>query len=236
MKAHKYLLLIGALALSAAPALSACGDDSKPKKKDTTKKKAAKKKKKRGGGGGKSSDTLQTYTKVEDRVDAEEAEKLRHEFKGGDFIPDVTGAENRDPFRSYVVAQVGINSDEAVQVQPTDICGKDNMVATNYSLRDLRLVGIVLRGTRSYALFRDTASFGHIVRRGDCLGKEKARVASIGSGFVSLEVIPEVAPNQPARPPQERSIQLYPEELQLSDPTAPGNERIEDDQSGDAEE
>lgn len=232
MSANKYLLLIGAVALSVAPMLSACGDDgAKPKK--ATKKKAAAKKKPRGGGGSKAAEALQTYTKVEDLVGAEEAEKLRHTFKGNDFIPDVTGAENRDPFRSYVVAQVGVGNDEAVQIQPTDICGKDNMVATNYSLRDLRLVGIVLRGTRSYALFRDSASFGHIVRRGDCLGKEKARVASIGSGFVSLEVIPEVAPNQPARPPQERSIQLYPEELQLSDPTAPGGEAIEVDRSDD---
>jgi hypothetical protein len=89
-------------------------------------------------------------------------------------------------------------------------------------MRDLRLIGIVLRGTRSYALFRDSAAFGHIVKRGDCLGKEKARVDSIGAGFVRLEVTPEAPPGGAAPDPQMRDIQLHPEELQLQDAETDG--------------
>lgn len=160
---------------------------------------------------------LSFYRKIEAyAADDEEAKRLRHTFKPGDFEPDITGDENRNPFRSYVIRQPGLGQQDQVQEgsgRQSEFCTSKNLVAPNYSLRDLRLVGIVLRGTKSYALFRDTSSYGHIVRKGDCLGQEKARVAAIRTGFVSLEVIPEVAPNQPPRPPQERAIQLYPDEL-----------------------
>lgn len=163
---------------------------------------------------------LQFYPKIEDfAADEEESKRLRHTFAGEDFEPDVTGDENRDPFRSYVIRQPGVGPQQAEGPgspnAQADLCNNKNLVAPSYSLRDLRLVGIVLRGTKSYALFRDSASYGHIVRKGDCLGQEKARVAAIRTGFVSLEVIPEVAPNQQPKPPQERAIQLYPEELPL---------------------
>jgi hypothetical protein len=82
-------------------------------------------------------------------------------------------------------------------------------------MRDLRLMGIVLRGTRSYALFRDSAAFGHIVKRGDCLGKEKARVETIGAGFVRLKVTPEAPPGAPAPAPETRDIALHPEEIAI---------------------
>lgn len=160
---------------------------------------------------------LTFYKKIEAyAADEEEAKRLRHTFTPGDFEPDITGDENRNPFRSYVIRQPGLGQQDQIEEgsgRKSEFCTSKNLVAPTYSLRDLRLVGIVLRGTRSYALFRDSSSYGHIVRKGDCLGQEKARVAAIRTGFVSLEVIPEVAPNQPPRPPQERAIQLYPDEL-----------------------
>jgi hypothetical protein len=148
-------------------------------------------------------------------------DEYRHNFDEKDFRPDVSGDENRDPFRSYVVRVPGNRGAEnAPRIEVTEICTKENSVAPNYSLRDLNLIGIVLRGTRSYALFRDTARLGHIVRRSDCLGKEKARVEAIGSGFVRLEVIPEAPPGAPAPAPQLRDISLHPEEYSVAEALA----------------
>jgi Tfp pilus assembly protein PilP len=164
--------------------------------------------------------TLREYPKVEDRVTEGERESIRHKFKDRDFVPDPTGTENRDPFRSYVITVPGSLDTGAsgTAVPVTEFCkNKKQMVATNYNLRDLRLVGIVTRGTAKFALFQDTADVGRIVHKGDCLGREKARVKDIGPGFVTLEIIPEQVPNQPVRPNEERSIPLYPDELKLSD-------------------
>ncbi len=205
-----------------------CGDDapssSGAKKKAPARvKKKAKKAKKAAG------DAVKMLTKIEDTVDPEEAKRIRHRFVTADFDPDPVGDESRDPFRSYVVIQALTRQGEGgLTVATTEVCTEKNMVAPSprakdprarqsYSLRDLRLAGIVLRGTRSYALFRDSGGFGHTVKRGDCLGKEKAKVVKIGAGFIRLEVIPDPLPNQPAREPQKREIQLHPEELQIDE-------------------
>jgi len=206
-KMARILAVLACLSLlPVASVLTACGDDGpkagKPKKGG--KKRRGRGKRGKGGKGGK----LQAVNKV--------AEEQRHKFTERDFVPDVTGDENRDPYRSYVINNAGTRRPtEAAAVDVTEICNKDNSVASNYSLRDLRLIGIVLRGTKSYALFRDSGAYGHIVRRGDCLGKEKARVESIGAGFVRLTVIPEAPPGAPAPPPQVRDISLHPEEISL---------------------
>ena len=151
----------------------------------------------------------------------------RHKFAERDCVPDVTGDEHRTPFRSYVINNSGPRrASEQVAIDVTEICNKDNSVAPTYSLRDLRLIGIVLRGTKSYALFRDSGAYGHIARRADCLGKEKARVESIGAGFVRLTVVPEAPPGAPAPAPQVRDISLHPEEISL-EPEGSGDEEEE---------
>ena len=160
---------------------------------------------------------LDSYPKIEDRVPPDERKTIRHTFHERDFAPDPTGTENRDPFRSYVIEQI-IGPDHPDLPQAADeLCTSKQMKASNYSVRDLRLVGIVSEGTRRYALFQDTADVGQIIYRGDCVGKEKARVKDSGDGFVTLETVPEVLPNQPVRPPEDRSIPLYPEELPVAE-------------------
>lgn len=157
---------------------------------------------------GGSAKPLATYPKVPDSV--------RRSFSPRDFQPDPSGERNRDPFQSFVVNQPGeSNGGGPAVIDPTDVCKPDRSIATNYSLRDLRLIGIVLRGTDSYGLFRDTAKVGHIVHRGDCLGKEKALVEKIGAGFVRLEVVPEAPQGAAAPAPEEREILLHPQEYQL---------------------
>lgn len=164
--------------------------------------------------------TLQFYSKIESYVaDPEEAKALRHVFTVKDFESDPSGEENRDPFRSFVIQQPGSGRmGDANGQQPDEVserCNATNIVAPTYSLRDLDLIGIVLRGTRSYALFRDRSSYGHIVRRGDCLGQEQARVTAIRTGFVSLQLAPGNPLAGAEQAQQEREIKLYPEELSL---------------------
>ncbi|HVK73268.1 MAG TPA: hypothetical protein VM734_08090 [Kofleriaceae bacterium] len=163
--------------------------------------------------------TLTTYRKIEDRVTEKERDSIRHQFRERDFVPDPTGTESRDPFRSYVITQPGVGVNEpGIPVEATEVCPIKKQIARGYGVRDLRLVGIVSRGTTRYAMFSDTRQEGHIVRRGDCLGTEKARVKEIGAGFVTLEVSPEQVNNQAPRAPEERSIPLHPKELQLDEP------------------
>lgn len=159
---------------------------------------------------------LTTYTHVEERMSSEaERATIRHQFKDSDFIQDVDG-ENRDPFRSFLLDGLPDQRTGVAEGEGTPTCSPKQMVATSYSIRDLKLVGIVSRGLKRYALMQDSANFGQIVTRGDCIGKEKALVKEIGAGYMTLAVMPDsVAAGAPAVA-QERSIPLYPEELPMT--------------------
>lgn len=159
---------------------------------------------------------LTTYMHVEERMTSEaERATIRHQFKDSDFVQDVDG-ENRDPFRSFLLDGLPDQRPGLTEGEGTPTCSPKQMVATSYSIRDLKLVGIVSRGLKRYALMQDSANFGQIVTRGDCIGKEKALVKEIGAGYMTLAVMPEtVAAGAPAVA-QERSIPLYPEELPMT--------------------
>ncbi|MEZ4362853.1 MAG: pilus assembly protein PilP [Kofleriaceae bacterium] len=157
-----------------------------------------------------------TYTHVEERLTTDaERSTIRHQFRESDFIQDADG-ENRDPFRSFILASGLLDQRPGLPLEASDVCSARQMVATNYSIRDLKLVGIVARGLRRYALMQDTANLGQIVTRGDCVGKEKARVKEIGAGYVTLEVMPDIVAEGTPRVAEERSIPLYPEELPIA--------------------
>ena len=218
--------------------INGCGEDDpppKPKPKPATGRARVAKK---GPAKGADVNALQFYVKVEDVARSlcsaseeecdKEAKSIRHRFSTRDFEQDVTGTENRDPFRSYVLRDPGLfaTDNAANAIDATQACkpeqmrapnplAKDSAARASSSLRDLQLKGIVLRGTESYAVFTDRSSYGHIVRIGDCLGKEKAHVTKIGAGFVELEIVQESADGP--RPVQKREIALHPEELQFDD-------------------
>lgn len=220
---RRSLLLVTTLPLllltAGAPmALSGCGDESGDTTGPAPPKIAPPKAggSRRGGSRTAKGNRLNFNKKIEEfTADEDEKKRLRHEFDILDFEADFTGLENRDPFRSYVIRQTGVgptgNDDGSEPVKEAEGCRKGH-VAPNYPLHDLTLVGIVLRGTKSYALFRDSASYGHIVSKGDCLGQEKARVSSIRTGFVNLQMTPEKTDTGTSEP-QEKAIQLYPDEL-----------------------
>lgn len=147
-----------------------------------------------------------------------ERDSIRHEFNDRDFVAE----QARDPFQSYVIIQAGIGqrSSSSVKPEPHQSCKRpDQFVATNYSYQDLRLVGIVAEDTQRKVLMIDTANLGHIIRRGDCVGKEKAVVKDIGTGYVTFVVDED---SDLKRPAQETSVQLHPGNLDAEQgPQAP---------------
>jgi len=157
---------------------------------------------------------LATRPKIEARVTDSEKANIRHTFRDRDFVAD---QNNRDPFQSFVLAQPGLGgTQDALQRDPTKKCLKaDQFVATNYSYTDLRLVGIITEKTQRRVLMMDSGNLGHIIRKGDCVGREKALVKDIGAGFITFQVEPDDVGTQ-ARAVEEHSVQLYPNQLPLS--------------------
>ena len=145
-----------------------------------------------------------------------ERDSIRHDFKDRDFVAD----QVRDPFQSFIIVQKGLEAIPEKRVEGP--CNRpEQFIAGNYSYLNLRLVGIVAQGTRRKVLMMDPGNLGHIIRRGDCVGKEKAVVKDIGPGFVTFVVHPDAEDKTPNRVPEERSIQLHPKGLQVAPETPP---------------
>jgi len=134
-----------------------------------------------------------------------ERDTIRHEFADRDFVAD----QSRDPFFNFVIMPIGVGDNSAKsKPEPHQSCKRrDQFVATNYSYQDLKLVGIVSERAQRKVLMLDTAGLGHIIKRGDCVGKEKAVVKDISAGYITF-VAEEDADSK--RPPQELSVQLHP--------------------------
>jgi Tfp pilus assembly protein PilP len=141
-----------------------------------------------------------------------ERDQIRHVFKDRDFASE----QNRDPFQSFVVKALGAGngSDVALQKDPTSRCPRpDQLIATNYGFQDLKLVGIVAQGTQRKVLMLDSTAYGHIIKRGDCVGKEKAWVKDIGENFICFEVAAD------GRPVEARCVELHSKTIATSLPT-----------------
>lgn len=120
---------------------------------------------------------------------------MRHNYKSAQDAP-------RDPFYSYVLKTDsptdGVTSNTTVaenycplkDMRAPDLREhvKDPRARRAYSYKSLKLKGIIGRGTRRMALFVDSTGFAHIVRKGNCIGKEKARVREVGVEMVQLEI------------------------------------------------
>ena len=169
-----------------------------------------------------SAGTLFSYPKIEEVVPAGEAKGIRHLFEELDFVPDPSGDTNRDPFRSFVVPQAGlINPLAAASTVAQPVQKKcASTKAPNYSIKDLRLVGVMARGLSSWALFQDTGDFGHTIKRGDCVGSEGARIESIDREIVTYTIVPTQQPGQPPPMPETHSIALYPESTKMLEQAA----------------
>ena len=220
------------IAMAAAVSLAGCGEDEggggsaadQQKAKDENAKKIAAKKKAAADRKKKSKIKVEVASFIptlERTVPPEEATTIRRRLKERDFVPDPLGTENRDPFRSFLLPQLGRGEVAVpigpVTVRPTDACTRNKLVATSYPLRDLVLIGIVVRGAQRFALFRDAKGVGHMVERGRCLGRERAVITEIGDGHVTIEIMPEAVPGGPDPVAEKRSIPLYANELTVDD-------------------
>jgi hypothetical protein len=147
-----------------------------------------------------------------------ERDSIRHEFKDRDFVSDGTADHGRDPFQSFVIIPRDLfkTAEKPTEVGP---CTRaDQFVAPNYSYQELRLVGIVAQGTQRKVLMM-AGNKGQIIKRGDCVGKEKAVVKDIGTGYVTFLINPNADnENAPKQPPVEHSVQLHPNGLEMEVP------------------
>jgi len=150
-----------------------------------------------------------------------ERDGIRHVFKERDFAAE----QNRDPFQSNLLSQVAIGQRAPlVPLDPTKKClHKDQMVATSYSYAELKLVGIVTQGTQRKVLMMG-GPLGYIIKRGDCVGKEKAVVKDIGTGYITFLVDPDPV-NLGQRGSEEYSVQLNPKQLTAGDSELPSPAR-----------
>ncbi len=194
--------------------LLACGSSEPPPKKESPVLPPAKSTKIGAKKGGKPTDkgapaVLSVMAKVPDA--------LRKELGKDDFAPDPSGEVNRDPFRSYVT---GLPAEQSDSDGKSDECEK-RMVAPDSSLHDLKLMGVVLNGTRGYAMFTDKGQMGFIAHRGDCLSRERVRVRDIGSDRVVLQIPSLAAPGGSTPAPRAEVWRVHPEELGLPPSTPP---------------
>jgi hypothetical protein len=125
-----------------------------------------------------------------------ERDGIRHAFRERDFDPE----HNRDPFQP-------VSGGPQLPPPPTPKCPREGqLVASSYSYAELKLVGIVAQGTQRKALMT-MGKDGFIIKRGDCVGKEKAVVKDIGLGYVTVQGDSD-----------DYSVQLNPKQLLVNDP------------------
>jgi hypothetical protein len=190
-------------ALLAAQAV-ACGGDNPPL---PASKRPAAAPNKGGAGGAAGAKAAGAPLVLKPKVDR----MYRKEFTQSDFGPDPTGDVNRDPFFSYLVAPV-LNPGQATPIQ--DECA-DRKVAEKYAYGDLRLIGIIMRGTKNFAMFKDPSGLGQVAYQGDCLSKDKARVIEITPSCVRIEIRGIAPPGAPAPPAHEDKRCLHKDDIEI---------------------
>lgn len=158
-----------------------------------------------------------------------ERDAIRRPFRPRDFAATF---DTRDPFQSFIVPQPGLAlgagpgagsgagagpGDDGKASDPASRCTREEqLVAQGYSYQDLKLVGIVTQGLQRKVLMLDSTNLGHIIKRGDCVGRERAVVKEIGKEFITFELRQEVAGPAGRRAPEQRSVQLYPKQLPVT--------------------
>lgn len=148
-----------------------------------------------------------------------ERDGIRHAFKERDFDPE----HNRDPFQS---AQQPLGPGPKGPRDLTKTCPRpDQLVASTASYLDLKLVAIVAMGTQRKVLMMGpvpggSGTLGYMIKRGDCVGKEKAVAKDIGAGYITFQLDPDASGNPHG--PDQYEVQLNPKQLSMNDAVLPG--------------
>ena len=98
------------------------------------------------------------------------------ELTEGDFTPS---DQNRDPFRGYAEIFAAQNTKKSAAQQ--------KIVADRYALDELKLVAVVTGNTASRAMFVDPSGKGHVVTRGELVGRSESVRATAQKGVQSYE-------------------------------------------------
>jgi hypothetical protein len=139
--------------------------------------------------------------------------RYRKELNKSDFDPDSNGDSNRNPFLSYLVNPTP-TATAGVTAVKKDEC-ENRTVAGNYAYSELHLIGIVVRGSKSFAMFSDPAKIGQIAYQGDCLSKDKARIIEITPSCVRVEIRGEAPPGAPAPAAQQDKNCLHKDDIEI---------------------
>lgn len=131
------------------------------------------------------------------------------EFSENDFVES---DKSRDPFRNFAKAFLEQNN------RPTRV--QRDVLLSQYTIDELKLVAIVLSGDYPRAMFVDPTGKGHVIKRGDFMGRPDLvhvggtngtdyqlnwRVEKVRDGDV---VLLREDPAQPSIPPATRVIPL----------------------------
>lgn len=134
------------------------------------------------------------------------------DFQDSDFVET---EQNRDPFRSFADLFAARESG-GVQAQRT-------VVLADYSIDELKLIGVVSRINPAKAMLVDPKGQGHVVHRGDFVGKAERVQATNADAEFELNwridrireadlVLVREDPSNPDVPSATRVIALRPEE------------------------
>jgi len=114
--------------------------------------------------------------------DAEQVpDAMRHMVKG----PDVDIESIRDPFQSYL-ALVASRGRQVLAERQARLANRQREPLEDFDLSTLKLVAIMKMGQQRVAMVEDPEGKGHIVRRGNYMGKNNGRVEKITDDSVYL--------------------------------------------------
>jgi len=116
-------------------------------------------------------------------VTAEEEvpEAMQHLVKA----PEIDFANLRDPFESYL-ALVAARGRSILLDREHRLSNREREPLESFDLATLKLVAIFSKGEDRVAMIQDSSGKGHIVRRGNYMGKDNGHVEKIDSDTVFL--------------------------------------------------
>jgi type IV pilus assembly protein PilP len=200
------------LALACATALPACGDGTPTKKKTS----AAKASKVASPGKSVKASSKSRKAAAESAAPADTSPPPpKMDFQDSDFVET---EQNRDPFRPFADLFEARENGSA-RAQRT-------VVLAEYPIDELKLIGVVTRINPAKAMLVDPKGVGHVVHRGDFVGKAERVQATNADAEFELNwridrirdgdlVLVREDPSNPDVPSATRVISLRPEEGSL---------------------
>ena len=162
--------------------------------------------------GGDSPAAAKPAADIADAGVEEPEEKPTEQFTDEQFVE--LDIQNRDPFRSFA---------EQFKVLAS-VTAQRKVLMGDASIDEMRLVAIVMGGDRPRAMLTDPGGVGHVVKRGDFIGRpEVVQVGGEEAMTITLNwrvdrirptalVLTREDPTDPERPPLTRVMPLHDEE------------------------